>query len=506
MKPWMMAGSTALALLYATGAVQADVTPEDVWANWKSMAEGYGQTITTTSEAREGDTLVVKGITLAIDQDGATASGGIDEMRFADKGDGTVEVTSSDTYSITMDTPAVEGQSAAKIAMTVSVPGMVTTASGTPEAISYALNAPEMKIHAEGADAADPTKSAIVLDVALNGTTGTYSVAAAEAGKKIDYQIAATGADVSMSVKDSTDGTDVALKMAVSDIKGTSSGMFLGADQMQDMAAALKAGFAFASDVTYGAGTYEMTAVTAGQPTKIAGNIGSGNFGVSMDQGKFALSSGSKNVTMAVESAELPIPDLSGSYGEASFAMQMPLQKSDTPADFGLSVKLVDLSVSDSLWGMIDPTAALPHDPATLVIDTKGTATLTQDLTDTAGMEAMGGVPPGMLNSFDLTDLTLKIAGAAVTGAGAFTFDNSDLETFQGMPAPTGKLDLKAVGVNGLIDKLVAMGLVPQDQAMQGKMMLGMFAQPGDGEDTLVSTIEIKDKTLTINGMEMPMQ
>jgi hypothetical protein len=50
------------------------------------------------------------------------------------------------------------------------------------------------------------------------------------------------------------------------------------------------------------------------------------------------------------------------------------------------------------------------------------------------------------------------------------------------------------------------MGLVPQDQLMQGKMMMGMFTQPGDGEDTLVSTIEVKDKKLTINGMEMPMQ
>lgn len=184
----------------------------------------------------------------------------------------------------------------------------------------------------------------------------------------------------------------------------------------------------------------------------------------------------------------------------------MPLQKSDAPADFALGVKLIDFKVSDSLWGMIDPGAALPHDPATLVLDTKGTATLTQDLTAAqGGMVEMQG-PPGMLNSFDVPTLDLKIAGAELTGNGSFTFDNSDMESFAGMPAPTGKLDLKATGVNGLIDKLVSMGLIPQDQAMQGKMMMGMFAQPGDGEDTLVSTIEFKDKKMTINGMEMPMQ
>ena len=35
----------------------------------------------------------------------------------------------------------------------------------------------------------------------------------------------------------------------------------------------------------------------------------------------------------------------------------------------------------------------------------------------------------------------------------------------------------------GEIDKLVAMGFVPEDQAMGARMMMGMFAQPGDGDD-----------------------
>ncbi len=506
MKPWILAGTTAMALLYATGAIQAEVTPEDVWANWKTMAESYGQTLTTASEAREGDTLVVKGLTMAMDQDGAKASGTIDELRFRDLGDGTVEVTSSDTYNVNMDTPSIDTQPAARMAISIAVPGMTTIASGNPDAVSYALDAPEIKLHLEGADATDPSVDAVMLDMALTGATGAYAVAKADAGQKVDYQLAAESADVSMTVKNSKDGTDVALKLSLADLTGTSSGMFLGAEAMQDVTAALKAGFGFNSDFSYGAGSYEMNVVAEGAPTKASGAIGSGNFAVTMDKDKFALSSGSKDVTLLVESAAIPIPDLSGSYGEASFNLLMPLAKSDSPSDFSLGVKLVDLKVSDALWGMIDPGAALPHDPATLIIDTQGTATLTADLTDTGAEAAMGGVPPGLLNSFGINALTLRVAGAEVTGQGSFTFDNSDMETFQGMPAPSGRLELKATGVNGLIDKLVAMGLVPQDQAMQGKMMLGMFAQPGDGEDTLVSTIEFADKKMTINGMEMPMQ
>ena len=170
MKPWMMAGSTALALLYSTGAVRAAVTPEDVWTNWKAMAEGFGETITATSEAREGNVLVVKGVTIAINQDGGTGSGMIDELRFADLGDGTVEVTMSDTMAMTMSTPSTtDGQPPVNMAMTWTAPGMVSIASGTPDAISYALDAPEIKVQMEGADATDATKSVMKLDMGLTG-------------------------------------------------------------------------------------------------------------------------------------------------------------------------------------------------------------------------------------------------------------------------------------------------------------------------------------------------
>ncbi len=507
MKPWMMAGSTALALLYATGAVQAAVTPEDVWTNWKTMAGGFGETITAASEARDGTVLVVKGVTIAMDQDGATANGMIDELRFADKGDGTVEVTMSDSMTMTMTTPSgTDGQPPVNMAMTMTAPGMSTTASGTPDAISYALDAPDIKVHVEGADAADATKAAVKMDMGLTGTTGTFASAKADAGQKMDYQIASKSADITANIQDSTDGTDVDFKISVADIAGKSTGMFLGAEAMKDMAAALKAGFAFSSDVTYGAGTYEVNATQADAPTKVSGAIGSGNFAMALSQVGLSFASGSKDVSVVVDSAAIPIPDLSGSYGEASFSLVMPLQKSDAPADFSLLTKLVDLKVSDALWGMIDAGNVLPHDPATLIIDAKGTATLTADLTDQTMMDAMGDAPPGQLNSLDLTQLNLKIAGAELKGEGAFTFDNSGPAIMDGMPMPTGTLDLVATGVNGLIDKLVSMGLIPQDEAMQGKMMMGMFAKPGEGPDTLISAIEFKEGKMLINGMEMPMQ
>ena len=84
--------------------------------------------------------------------------------------------------------------------------------------------------------------------------------------------------------------------------------------------------------------------------------------------------------------------------------------------------------------------------------------------------------------------------GASVSGNGDFTFDNSDMDSFDGIPKPTGYVELQVVGANGLLDKLIQMGIVAEEQAMGARMMMGMLAVPGDGPDTLNSKIEINDQ------------
>jgi hypothetical protein len=72
------------------------------------------------------------------------------------------------------------------------------------------------------------------------------------------------------------------------------------------------------------------------------------------------------------------------------------------------------------------------------------------------------------------------------------------------MPAPTGAANIKLVGANGLMDKLVAMGLLPEDQAMGARMMMGLFAVPGEGDDTLTSKLEVTaDGQVLANGQRL---
>ena len=164
-------------------------------------------------------------------------------------------------------------------------------------------------------------------------------------------------------------------------------------------------------------------------------------------------------------------------------------------------LNLSGLEVSDFIWAMIDSAATLPHDPATLLVRLTGQAKMLVNLTDPI---ASAGVDmPAELHALNIDELRLSIAGAELTGAGGFTFDNTDTTTFDGLPAPDGTVDLQLVGGNGLLDKLVQMGLVPQDQAMGARMIIGLFSTPSD-PDTLNTQITVTpDGAISANGQRI---
>ncbi|MEO7382211.1 MAG: DUF2125 domain-containing protein [Paracoccaceae bacterium] len=500
---WKLTTGTAIALLLTSTAVFADVTPEDVWQAWQDAAGSMGQKVTADSANRDGDALVVKGISIAFDGDkGGTAT--FDTVSFVDNGDGTVGIVFPDSYPVTLSVPPSGSDTGpTAVNLTANMPGATITASGTPEAISYKTDAPEIGVTLDSVKPADGSVVDASADVKLTGATGTYLVEGAESGKKITEDFSAKSLDIKIKGADATRASAFDMTASIADFGGKIAVDGISGD-MTDLNAALKAGFAFDGSFTHGATSFDINATDAGKPTKIAGSFGSGDLAVTLDANKLHYASGSKTASVTITSPEIPVPDLTLGFGELAFDLLMPVAKSDTPADFAFVTKIIDLKVSDAVWALIDPTGGIPHDPATLIFDTKGTATITKDImTDAANVEAGNDAPPGLLNSLDLNQLDLKIAGAEVTSNGAFTFDNSDMTTFSGVPAPTGKIDIKAVGVNALIDKLVAMGLLPQDQVMQGRMMMAMFANTSTTSDEITSTLEFKDKHFFANGQQL---
>jgi hypothetical protein len=169
-----------------------------------------------------------------------------------------------------------------------------------------------------------------------------------------------------------------------------------------------------------------------------------------------------------------------------------------------MEVPMLPMPLSyESIWALFDPGSSLPRDPMDVLIDLSGKGRLTVDLFDPEKMAALeaSGEAPGEIERLDLNRLLISAAGAKLTGSGGVDIDSADgME----MPPAEGAVDLRLEGGNALLERLVAMGLVSQDQALMVGMMAGMFAQATEGEDTLTSRVEVKkDGSLTVNGQKL---
>lgn len=506
MKHWSLSASTAIALVLSAGSAMA-LTPEEVWANWKSMSTQGGQTLTVGSETRNGAALEVTGVTsvLTIPDSALVVTATVDKITLTDRGDGTVAVTTSEVIPVTIkELDTTVSQAGAVLELTQK--DAVTIVSGTAAAMSTDVTVPTTTVKLTSATDEQGKPVDITFEATATALTGKSLLEPqADGANKMDSSfalenLAITTAGNNPSASESFKGT-----ISLAGVAGSTKGVFLQQDAMQDISAALAAGFevdtqaktgALAVDFEFSdsAGPNSFNLAMGGTTLHLKLNKTDVDYGIGLTGGKFAMNS-----------PQAGLPPVDAAFGELAFAVALPVAKSDTPLPFSYMTRLVDVTMSEAIWGMIDPGAQLARDPATLILDVKGTGAWAVDILDPAVQNGEVPMPevPGTLNSLDLTQLLLKVVGGEVNGTGALTFDNSDLTTFQGFPAPTGKINVNLKGVNALIDKAVAMGFIPEDQVMGLRMGLAMFAKPGAGPDELVSEIEFKNKGLFINGQQV---
>jgi len=497
-----LCGTTAIFIALAS-TVQADVTGADVWNNWKAAAESVGQSLTPGAQSQDGDTLTITDLQISMDVPDLTVSGAIAEITFTDQGDGTVVVAMSPSYTMTMESESDDAEDGS-VEISVVQDGMSMIASGDPAAVTYDYMANSMAISVENLIVEDETLD-LTAEIILSDVSGKYLVAAGEM-TEIDSGLTAGTVDVVFAMKEPDGGSgSVNVSAKVADFVVTAEGALMMMNDPELMAKALADGMNTTTKMTHGAMTYDVDFVDGSDAFKMVGSATGGSFDLAMDADGLGYAAANTGVDIKMSGSEIPLPEIALGIGEIGFSFLMPLTQSDAPGDFGMGFVLADLSVSDMIWGMVDAGGQLPHDPATLIIDLSGKANWLIDIFDPEAQAKMDMEIPGELHALDINEVKLAVAGAELTGTGAFTFNMDDLATFNGMPAPTGKLDLNLTGGNGLMDNLVAMGLLPQDQAMGARMMMGLFATPGEGEDSLMSTIEVDGATgaISANGQRL---
>ena len=499
MAQWKVLGAGSLLALLLGSTAQADVTAAQVWQSWQTLSESMGQTIKGTA-TQDGDTLNVTDITITSEFPDGSMVGSLAAVAFRDLGDGTVEVTMAPDYPVTITTQ-VKGEDPVEVGLVIRQTGLKLIVSGDDARMAHDFTADTVAVvldHITGA----PDGGTGSFTVSLNGAAGQYLTSSGDQ-ETLSTELSAASLTFDGSAADPSSGGDFKISGSIEALQSTSSAIFPKGTGMADMPAALKAGLSTTAALSYGKITYSLDFKDATSSGSAKGSADNGGLAFGMDANALNYGILTNGTDITVSATDLPFPEVNASIAELAFKMVMPLAQSGTAEDFSFLTRISGLSVSDEIWGMFDPGAVLPRDPATLIIDVAGKA---QWLVDIFAQDpATTTETPARIEALTINQIQLAFAGADVTGSGDFTFDNNDMMTYPGMPKPIGKIDARMVGVNGLIDKVIQLGYVPEEQAMGARMMLGMFAKAVEGaEDTLTSTMEFtEDGSIFANGMQI---
>ncbi|MEO3417241.1 DUF2125 domain-containing protein [Roseovarius sp. CAU 1744] len=485
-------------------AAFADVTAEQVWNDWKQYMAGFGYDMQAEEDYSAG-ALTVSNLTMAmqIPEEDVSISIAMGGFTFTDNGDGTVSMSIPPQMPITVNVDAAEGEDV-DVKVDYDTSGYSVVISGDPDDMTYNYSVAEITIAlAEMAVNGAPVDFGQA-SVTMTDITGSSNMKKGDMRSTVQ-RVNSGPITFLADINDPEGPGQMKVSGGYDSIGFTGEGSFPLVMDPAQMSEMLEAGFAFNGAFSFGAGSSEFNFTDEEQAVQGASSTGGGTLDVAMDADRLSYAGRAVDYEIQLSGGEFPFP-VEMAMRETAFNLLMPVASSDEEQDFAFGLTMGDFTMSDLIWSMFDAGGQLPRDPATIAIDLTGKVKLLVDLMNPDEMAAVdrGEKMPGELHALDLNNLRVSVAGAELTGEGGFTFDNSDMVTFGGMPAPTGSVDLKLVGGNGLLDKLVAMGFVPEEQAMGARMMMGMFAVPGQGEDELTSKIEVTgDGQVKANGQRL---
>jgi len=503
--------SVGFAALTSTSAL-ADITADDLWNSYQTIAETIGGELTATT-TRDGNnvTFTEAKLNFAMDFPEGSASVALlyPTLSYTDNPDGTVAmdmdgdqlykfvITGIDSATDTISAELVFNYNDAEL-----------IASGDPDDItfSYAMDGFTFALQNLTADG--------IPDFADLGLSLT--------GESTDLSGSSRFVlDELVTITDQSKMSSLSYKAELKDPLGVETinsaiYMDMGSDlsialptggmDITNLATALKQGLSLKLATTTGATTTQTSAMQGGEQIMSETATAASSSGmISANEDAIQMTAQVADMSMDMAAgADFPF-DLSAKMAELGMDFKMPVTASEAPQDFTVAFNLGGLTVGEELWSLLDPAAILPRDPATVDVNLTGQTTVFQDFMNFAKMmELSNDDVPLELNALTVKNFLISAAGASVTGTGDFAFNNDDLISFDGLPAPSGTADIQISGANGLIDKLIQMGLIADSDAMGARMMMGMLAVPGDGDDTLKSKLEItEDGQILANGQRL---
>ena len=493
---YTLCGLTAVSFAAPSLAV-ADVTADDVWADLTKQYSAYGYTM-EGDPTRVGDALIIYGMSLMMDfpEDEGTLSFTADKIVLNELGDGRVSIEFPDKMPIGLSIKP-EDEKPVDITLEYRFTDLSLVASGAVDDLTYDFAAADMAI--ELTDLAVNNVSlgnniAYFL-MSMADVSGTAKTATQDGFAKLAEDLAAASMTYEVNFADPETGDTGAFSGTLNDIAFTMQSNVPEGPDPSDLQAGIAAGLSGGGSFAYGSGQsqFKVASTKDGNSSGESSSEG-GQFAVNLSADGMVFESETKGLQMGLVPQGMPFP-VSFAAETSGMTLKMPVTESDAEQPFALSMILGGVEVSEMIWAMVDPQAALPRDPMTVDMALSGTVLSSLNLFDVEAMEALENAEeaPGELRTLTLDRLNVSAVGAQLTGDGAFSFDNTDLETFDGMPRPNGKVTLNLTGANALLDKLGDLGMIGPDDLMGARMMLGMFTIP-QGNDSVTTTLEVNEQ------------
>ncbi|MEM8631318.1 MAG: DUF2125 domain-containing protein [Pseudomonadota bacterium] len=491
----------ALALMCSSAPAFADLTPAQVWADWERQLKDTGQSVTVEDRSDTGDNLRLTGVKFDAEWPEGAVSTVIDVISLQAVGDGTVRMTLSDSYPLALSMEDDSGQ--IELLMVVKHPDFETIASGAADAINYAYGGDSVRVDLNSMTV-DGTDVDGVLSVVARGMAGTFggALSASETTSSLATETLEMDIDLTVPSVEGSGDTRVTGKLNVQELASISSGAasdFMGFGSFNGF----QPNTNLSGETRVGPVTFSVTVEEPSSTAQIEGRVDSSVASTSVEDGKLSYVGSNEGMEVTVSGSTIPLPAVAVALETIGFGLELPMETSNVAQDLLMSLNIEGLSVPDELWALVDPSGRIPRDPADLSLSLLGKGKWTEDVFSQNFNPEQLSAPPGELEAVAIDGLRLSVAGVELTGEGSFLLDNTGME--QGLPPrPDGAVDFSLTGINGLLDTLTELGLVPQDQATMGRMMLGMFTVPGTGPDTLTSRIEVKpDGSILANGQRI---
>ncbi|MEP4195067.1 MAG: DUF2125 domain-containing protein [Aliishimia sp.] len=494
---------STISVALSVGAAQADVTGAGVWGDWQEYMLGFGYSL-SGNESQSGDTLNVSDIAMTIElpEDAGIFTMTIGDMSFLDNSNGTVTVGLPAVMPLTFDI-APDGGDPVKgtINYTQTAPVMIVSGDEGDFTYTYSAESVSMDLGELIVDGVPMPAEMFAMNMTMRDISNTTRTTVGDLrGYDSKMSVSAISYDVSFDVPDGPEAGKGSFKGEMSDLTMSADAEFAKDLDATDPAGMLAAGMNVTSSFEYKSGSGEMDVVSPDGPVTATTSSRGGNLESSLTPEGLRYAAEQSGLKVKLQASEFPFP-IELEMEKSGFVFGMPLAASQEPQDFSFGFTLGDFTISDSIWGLFDAAGQLPRDPATLALDLTGKARLFANLFDPESMN--NAEIPGEVNALDINNLIVSAVGAEITAKGGFTFDNSDFSTFDGVPRPEGAVDVVVKGANGLIDKLINMGLLPQEQAMGARMMMGLFGV-AQGDDTVTSKIEVNEKgNVFANGQQL---